>query len=72
MLIILLSEQTVLIDELQCHRTCYLNTLCPACRNLGNYIHNTSHRAELMALICDMFDKIAVPFIKFKDLKMFH
>lgn len=43
-----------------------------ACRNVGNYAHNTSHRAELMALICDMFDKIALPFIKFKDLKMFH
>ena len=43
-----------------------------ACRNLGNYVHNTSHRAELMALICDMFDKITLPFILFKDLKMLH
>lgn len=47
-LIILLSEQTVLMDELQCNRTCY----ALACHNLGNYVHNTSHRAVLMALIC--------------------
>jgi metal-dependent HD superfamily phosphatase/phosphodiesterase len=42
----------------------------PACCNLGNYIHDTSHRAQSMALICDIFDKTALPFIKFKDLKI--
>jgi len=54
------------MDELQCHRN-YRN---PACCNLGNYVHNTSHRAQSMALICDIFDKTALPFIKFKDLKI--
>jgi hypothetical protein len=44
-----------------------------ACLNLGNYVHNTSHRAEIiMALICDMFDKIKLLFIKFRGLKIFH
>lgn len=28
-LIILLNEQTLLMDEVQCHRTCYCNPLCP-------------------------------------------
>ena len=29
LLIILLSEKTMLMDELECHRTCYRYTLCP-------------------------------------------
>jgi len=33
-LIILLSEQTMLMDELQCHRT-YCNTLCPCMPSFG-------------------------------------
>lgn len=70
-LIILLSE-IMLIDELRCHTQTALATLLIACLNLGNYVRNISHRAELMALICDMFHKITPPFIKFKGLKMFH
>jgi hypothetical protein len=31
-----------------------------ACRNLENYIHNTSHRDELMAVICYIFYKITL------------
>jgi hypothetical protein len=42
-----------------------------ACLNLGNYSYSTSHRAEWMALICDMFGEITPSFIKFKGMKMF-